>query len=69
MKRIVVKGKEVVLKVLHRPEYLDSLIRHFEDLIQSDTECKQFLKECENDQVENRKTPLLITTREQNHRY
>jgi vacuolar-type H+-ATPase subunit I/STV1 len=55
MKRIVVKGKEVVLKVLHRPDYLDGLIRHFDDLIYSNTECKQFLHECENDLVDKKK--------------
>lgn len=55
MKRIVVKGKEVVLKVLHRPDYLDALIRHFEDLIDPETECKQFIEECEKDKVDKKK--------------
>ncbi len=52
MKRIVIKGKEVVLKMLHRPEYLENLILQFKELLNSDTECSQLLKECKDNVID-----------------
>lgn len=51
MKRIVIKGQEVVLKVLHRPEYLNRLILQFKELINSNTQCSELIKECKSDEI------------------